>query len=1030
MLVLLSNCYTTRGKRVLLFVFAILALHSNAQRYSANTYTIADGLENSSVFDLVQDTSGLIWFATQSGISSFDGTEFTNYGINDSLEYSGYIHLIVDQKGKLWALPINTNSRLGFFEGNNWKFIENIGLKNMPDRNISFDVAYIKNDLIIVIATNDSGLLLYKVNKWQKLRLPSSFSKSAINTVIIEDGKVYVATDRGILILQNFDTLVFTELNTHCPSKSVQSICFGPGHKLWMNGENWLGYYQDGKYKTISTSLSLKKTQSSGSSFIYATTFGEVYIGNYINLYCYSEKFNTVELFTRNKGLVSDGATAVLNDRENNLWITSYRGVTKIASRSFCSFTKSDGLTDNEIASAVEVSPGNFIFGHHGAITYYDGNKFLSQSLDNSPKSTWHEKRVMDLVKDKKGNIWAAATTLGIARINKRHEVKWYRGPQGVKGRVNSVAVVDDDRIICATSNGIFEKKGERFTPYRLNIALRSQIRKILPGKGKGFYLATVNEGLIEVNGTSAVSYKSESSDKGNCVFSVYEDSRKRTWIGTYDGLYRKVGNSLRKVDDKGLSIHYPVYLILEDKLNRLWFGTNNGLFRWDHDKLFHFTVSDGLAGQEINRSAGVVDEKNYLWIGTNNGLILYRPEYDYVINYVLPPKVKVIGVVAGKTSFAQDQPIELGSYSGDVIFNFRVLSYIDRNQMYFKYKLEGLDKEWSKETKFRSNELRISNLSPGRYQFFIKVCNAYGVWSEPVSSPVIIIDKPFWSRWWFLTLIILVTIGGLFLAVRYAFMARTKNRLEHLVAMRTRELSLSEDRLRNMNTAKDTFFSVISHDLRSPYNSLLGMLDILIADYSSITDEKRMSLLRGIKGTADRSFELLENLLTWARVQKGLIPYKPELFALSEVIQENLHLMESSIHKKGIQLNFQGSQKMNVFADKNMISTIVRNLLSNAIKFTYPDGKISISIHKDGYHQVIFAITDDGDGISLKKQEKLFKIDSRISTKGTSNETGSGMGLILCKEFIEINNGKIWIKSETGTGSTFYFALPSQVEI
>jgi len=244
-------------------------------------------------------------------------------------------------------------------------------------------------------------------------------------------------------------------------------------------------------------------------------------------------------------------------------------------------------------------------------------------------------------------------------------------------------------------------------------------------------------------------------------------------------------------------------------------------------------------------------------------------------------------------------------------------------------------------------------------------------------------------------------------------------------VAIRTRELRRSEKDLLESNEAKDNFFSIIAHDLKSPFNAILGMLELLTTEYAEFSDEERHKILMSLRTSSTRTIDLLENLLTWAQAQKGLLPFIPEKFDMMELIRENVALFEPIAKNKRINLIVPLSENVIVYGDRNMINTVIRNLLSNAIKFTYPDGNVTIKIDRSTSRKITVAIIDTGCGMTESAIKNLFILDKRTTTKGTGNETGTGLGLILSKDFITKNDGKIWVESKPESGTTFYFTLP-----
>jgi PAS domain S-box-containing protein len=235
--------------------------------------------------------------------------------------------------------------------------------------------------------------------------------------------------------------------------------------------------------------------------------------------------------------------------------------------------------------------------------------------------------------------------------------------------------------------------------------------------------------------------------------------------------------------------------------------------------------------------------------------------------------------------------------------------------------------------------------------------------------------------------------------------------------------LNIKTEQLIELNATKDKFFSIIAHDLRNPFHALLNCSDILLDNLNNFDLIKIEQFITFIRNSSRSAYDLLENLLVWARSQTGTIEFKPEVTDLKTRVLENILLVENQAIKKNIQITSDIENDCNVFVDSNMINTVFRNLLYNAIKFTHTNGKIYVSLREidDDYE---ISIKDTGIGIAKENIEKLFKVDSKLSLYGTAGEKGTGLGLKLCKEFIEKHNGKIWVESELNEGSNFKFRI------
>ncbi len=238
--------------------------------------------------------------------------------------------------------------------------------------------------------------------------------------------------------------------------------------------------------------------------------------------------------------------------------------------------------------------------------------------------------------------------------------------------------------------------------------------------------------------------------------------------------------------------------------------------------------------------------------------------------------------------------------------------------------------------------------------------------------------------------------------------------------------ISLQSEQLTELNASKDKFFSIVAHDLRNPIAGFLNLTDVLSANFDILSEKERKEFVDVMNQASKQLYNLLENLLEWSRAQTGNMNYEPHYISLKKMVDNALDSMMLNIENKQLKINLNINPEMIVFADENMITTVIRNLVSNAIKFSNSDSSINLRcISKD--QNIEFAVIDHGIGIPKDVQEKLFRIDQHVTTEGTKEEKGSGLGLILCKEFVEKNGGKIWVESEINKGSAFIFTLPKK---
>jgi len=414
--------------------------------------------------------------------------------------------------------------------------------------------------------------------------------------------------------------------------------------------------------------------------------------------------------------------------------------------------------------------------------------------------------------------------------------------------------------------------------------------------------------------------------------------------------------------------------------------------------------------------------------------------------------------------------------------FGFVAVNYKHPEKNRYAYKMEGFDKDWNY-TDASRRLATYTHLDAGEYTFRVKASNNDGIWNETGASIKITILPPWWETWWFKTIIglAILSIALGFYLYRVTKLKRQKKYLEGIIELRTREvhkknsqllqqtqelsqinamlvernqqiemrdgeiqatseylittneqliekqeiiLSQAEE-LKEANAAKDKFFSIIAHDLRGPFSGFLGLTEIMAEDLPSLTMDEIQGFSVNMRNSASSLYRLLENLLQWSKMQQGSIPFNPELLQLLQVVDECITMVIEQAKNKGIEITFDVKDDLKVFADSNMLQTIIRNLVSNAMKFTPKGGKISVSAKAIDDKNIEIAVKDTGIGMTSEMINNLFRLDVKTNREGTDGEPSSGLGLLLCKEFVEKHGGKIWVESQEGKGSEFKFTLP-----
>ena len=1042
--------------RNIIFLFLIFFVVNNksiSQTYFIRNYSVENGLPTSFISDVTQDLKGRMWFANPSGISVYDGFRWENYSSKNGLPNTPFKRILTDEKGIVWCLPSYMCESIVFFSNDSIKTIALPEIRNVNNNlNTTSFVIFYENDNPVICIGTYSGIYLFKNNKWEKFTKNDGLLDDFVFSVKEYKNKLFIVTKGGLSV---FDGNKFdNSLNNLLSPKysNILTVAFDKEgenfpKKLWLLGKEWIGYIENNQLKIISDKFLLP----SGIEFEHPSlVIGKnnlLFFGNFYYTLCVNKITGELFPLTNRQGFKSDGSTSIFIDKEENIWKTGTRGIDKLNNLYLVNYDATNGLQEDEVTAIFEYQPGKFALGHNDGLTLLYDNKTTKIIFPSKKSGYPGDNRVMDICKGKDGNIWLACASAGLGKLDKNGNIKWLKLAEN--NYVSSVILNKKGTVCVTTNDGIFQVKNDKLVESSDYNVKKQFYRRMFLFDNDEAYFASSN-GLTYIKDDKTKYISSNNDEKANNTFAVIKDKNGNVLIGTKGGLYTLINDSIKKFNLKGFEINNSVYAILQDNKGNYWFGTENGVIKWDgNGKQRFFTKGNGLSGTEINRAALINDSYGNVWIGTESGMTCYRPEFD---NNTIPvPEVIFLNSEDPEgNKFSLSQDISLKSNIKSLFFNFRGISFYNENYLQYKIKLVGFDADWYEVNQNNIDKIRYTNLIHGDYKFQVRAKNISGEWSDVFSSSVITIEVPYYQKWWFILVSVFV-MAGLF----YMFYKLYLNRIYYLkmeekVQLRTKELRETEMELRNTqilledkvkertaklgtaneqlketNATKDKFFSIIAHDLKSPFVGLLGYSELLKNEIDSLPKEKITEYSENLNKNIKNTYNLLENLLNWALFQTGKMSFNPESVDLFLEIKSILELFDANAGSKNITI--VNNVKINTYieADKNMIRTVLYNLISNAIKFTNQKGQVSVKSEKIDDH-IEISVSDNGVGIPRENLEKLFKLDSNITTKGTSNEKGTGLGLLLCKEMIEKHNGSISVESEEGKGTTFRVIFPS----
>ncbi len=446
-------------------------------------------------------------------------------------------------------------------------------------------------------------------------------------------------------------------------------------------------------------------------------------------------------------------------------------------------------------------------------------------------------------------------------------------------------------------------------------------------------------------------------------------------------------------------------------------------------------TFYDGLFSGIEHLASCFQKETNKIFIGGQQG-VQYLIPFDVITNNnpnnvvitdlrIFEKKIENEGKILNGKTISYCDTITLNHNMNFLTIDFSSMNYYSQTIREFSYKLEGLNDEWVT-VPFYKNSITYSNLSPGEYDFVIKVSNDHGMWSDNETRLHVSILPPFWKTSLFRFLIIAFVVSAILVYNRlkdYNYI-QEKKKLEAIVKERTSEVTSQKEELENANEVKNKFFNIIAHDLKNPVSSVVQLTELMKENFDLYTKEQQKEIIESIANSANATLFLLEDLLVWARSQINKITFSFEPQNIYELAQSEIINHFQQAINKNISLVNELENGTFVMADSSSIKTVFRNLISNAIKFSKTEGVIIIGGITENDSHIVF-VKDFGIGMTNQTLDKLFKLSEKQSIDGTNGEKGSGLGLNICKEFIEKNHGKIWVESEPGKGSTFYFSLP-----
>lgn len=1034
-------------------------------------------LPDSFIRAIAKDNNGIIWFGTHTGgLVSYDGQFFNQYTMGSGLSSNMVISLLINKNNNLW---IGTqDGGANFFDGK--RIIRYTEKQGLPSNSI---LAILEDKNGNIWFATKKGVSMFDGKTISTFTTHQGLGNDAVTSLLEDDrGNIWFGTVGGVTrycpdTLNNWGNgkgfATFTKKDG-LASDTVLSIAQDHHGNIWF-GTNGGGVSKfDGR-----TFTNYSTAQGLGSDVILSMTEGpddNMWFGTFGNGIT---RFNgnSFSRFTTNEGLGDDYVRTLFDDGVGNLWIgTDGGGASVFNIHGFTHFTTEQGLNNNLVLSVFQDDRNRMWFG-----TFDGGILIFDESEHPGQKSTFTNitavqglanNIVTSIVQDDQNNFWFGTYGGGVSKLDGKSietgelEFTNYSVEQGLNN--NSVRYVLQDNkgnMWFATERGVTKFDGNEFVTLTKKAGLGSnKVLCIFQEKGGGLWFGTMDGGVSRFENDTLIRYTTNQGLGNNTVWAIAQDNNGIIWFGTNGGgLTCYDGHSFRTYDSEdGLCNDY-VFSLVADNNNSIWAGTVRGLaqikvsdslpvgkesFLDIEPVMMNYGKKDGLKSMDFFTNAVFHDNSNRLWWGTGKALSMLD------LNTFKPPEnapnVHFNGLsINGKTINFNELKANGNGHSLTVIrfsdvlpfsnnptglilphdrnhltFRFSASDWRAPDQIQYQYKLLGFDRDWGLLTKDNMADYR--NIPPGKYSFLLRAIGKAGIWSNILEYPFVV-RRPLLLTWWAI-LTYMIAFGfliWLFIGWRVNIVKKQKIVLENLIFDRTKELDDARILAEQATLAKSQFIATISHEIRTPLNAIMGLTHLAI-----VTDlnPKQEDYLQKIDRSAITLRSLINDILDFSKMEAGKMQLENVDFDLEIVMNSIIVFNAQHAHTKNLEfvVNINPLVPRLLIGDPLRIGQVITNLCSNAIKFT-PSGEITINIDAgkkttDGKLYLQVAVRDTGIGIDKGQIPLLFDEFKQADSSTTRKYGGTGLGLTISKLLIEMMGGHIWLESEPGKGSTFFF--------
>lgn len=1037
-------------------LFILFCLKTFSIELNFKYYKVEDGLSSNTVYTVLQDSKGFMWFGTENGLNRFDGYTFTAYRNiprnENSLINNTVYHLIEDDNQLLWIGTERGVCTLDF-KNNQFHPFTIQTEKGIP---VSGRIQNLLSDNTNMwIASARQGVFLYENEKL----LLHTFDEFKINP----DESIWVTS-----IYKDKDNIIWASVdNTQHQIYRFDRISgqFIPGFPNMTSNEQkelraysmledtfgtlWFGTWTNGliaidKNKGIITERHLYTPDKERILHIHQLTEydpGTLLIGSNGGLTAFKTLpiagNHTMQHF-REPMLSNCFVYPIYKDNEGGLWIGTYYGGINYTSPNrnyFTGYTHlkyENSITGNVVSCFCEDPSGNIWIGtEDGGLNELNIKTGKFQAYSHKDKTNGLSFDNVHALLVDNDNLWVGTYTGGLNVMDLRtKKIKHYVSNHADKNTLdanNIYAIYRDslENIWIGTTSGInlYNRKSDNF----IRIRNMNEIIIDILQTGNHIWFATINKGLqkFDLESGQWTEYlfdpKNKNSLISNDVICLGIDEEQQLWIGTNHGLCRYDAENDVFIDEKvEFQSNYICKIFAEN--GNLWIATLKGLICYTPTtkQYRQFTKSDGLLSDLFTPNSGFKASLGRIYIGTPNGFNAFYPK-QIPKNTHIPPIVitdfqlfnKSVNMDDFVVENKQNQPvITLTHNKNSFSFEFTALSFFAPEKNRYSFILDGFDKNWYNPGKDR--KATYTNIPPGNYTFRIKASNNDGVWNDEGYSLPVIIKPPFWWNGWSITLYILLLIASIFYLFHFLREKDKRKNEEKIEKIRS-------EQEKEIYRSKIEFFTNVAHEIRTPLSLIIAPLEQVI-ETSGTMPESVTENLDIMHSNSQRLLTLVNQLLDFSKIEKGGIQISLSL--------QNIHLLISKIYQRFKpfaeykQILFEyicDDTDFETMTDAENLTKVISNLLSNASKYTTDHVLLKLNLlHSANYYEI--TVKDNGSGLSESEVENIFKPFYQVPGQYNS---GTGLGLYLVKSIVDALNGKIDLKNNPGKSFAISIILP-----